>query len=249
MVRRIVSPEDTQKWAQIAGDVRQRIANGGFLKGDIVTITKIEGEYGVSRGTAQRALHGLVKSDVLAACGKRGFVVLLDPGRPGGPDDAGPDGGRNRRPGPPPRRKGEKPAVTPLGQHLRALRKDRGWSPVMLGKKARVSGTTIRMIETDYRGAVGKVSGKTLMQLSRALGLPDDYLADFAENPGDPGQIPQSGTMTASGEFAGQLGGMIGGRFDRIESRLEELDTALERLEAKIDWIGVHFFKPAKDRK
>lgn len=81
----------------------------------------------------------------------------------------------------------EKPAVTEagrkkMGQHLRTLRKRRGWTQEELCEKSGVSVPTIRAIERDYPPGRQR-SKSTLMALSRAFGLPDDYLSDYQVNP------------------------------------------------------------------
>lgn len=206
------------KWPEIAADLEARIAGGGFAAGEIITITRLAAEYGVAREPAQRALHELAWEGMLKPLLHKGFEVIPDPG---GADGRAGDGGPEALsvPG------REKPAVTPLGQHLRALRRQKGWSPEALGRKALLSPQTISGIERS-RDRAGKASSMTLARLSRALGLPEDYLTEFAENTGGPGQ------GTAAGPGA-------------ITVRLAAISECLARIETRLDRMEAHFPGPA----
>lgn len=69
-----------------------------------------------------------------------------------------------------------------LGRHLRALREQRGWTQSILSRESGVSPATIRAIEANYPN-VRRRSRATLIALSRALGLPNDYLIGYQASP------------------------------------------------------------------
>lgn len=69
-----------------------------------------------------------------------------------------------------------------LGRHLRALREQRGWTQSVLSRESGVSQATIRAIEANYPN-VRRRSRATLIALSRALGLPNDYLIGYQDCP------------------------------------------------------------------
>lgn len=81
-----------------------------------------------------------------------------------------------------------------LGRHLRALREQRGWTQSTLSRESGVSMATIRAIEASYPN-VRRRSRATLIALSRALGLPNDYLIGYQASP-PPEEL--SGHLTAA---------------------------------------------------
>jgi transcriptional regulator with XRE-family HTH domain len=77
-----------------------------------------------------------------------------------------------------------------MGRHLRDLRVGHGWSQPELEEASGVSVATIRSIENHREGK--QHTPRTLKLLSRGLGLEDDYLANYLENPpADPGREPE----------------------------------------------------------
>lgn len=81
-----------------------------------------------------------------------------------------------------------------LGRHLRALREQRGWTQSSLSRESGVSQATIRAIEANYPN-VQRRTRATLIALSRALGLPNDYLIGYQASP-PPEDLPgQPATM------------------------------------------------------
>jgi len=60
-----------------------------------------------------------------------------------------------------------------IGQVIRELRKDRGWSRAGLARKAKLGESTISMIE---RGMRPNPSAETLAKISDALGISADYI-------------------------------------------------------------------------
>lgn len=83
-----------------------------------------------------------------------------------------------------------------LGRHLRALREQRGWTQSVLSRESGVSAATIRAIEANYSNARRR-SRTTLISLSRALGLPNDYLIGYQASP-PPEDLPQPSAGTSS---------------------------------------------------
>jgi transcriptional regulator with XRE-family HTH domain len=77
-----------------------------------------------------------------------------------------------------------------LGRHLRALREQRGWTQSTLSRESGVSQATIRAIEANYPN-VRRRSRATLISLSRALGLPNDYLIGYQASPPPEDLLPQ----------------------------------------------------------
>lgn len=71
---------------------------------------------------------------------------------------------------------------TALGKHLRALRDEHGWTQAALFAVSGISAPTIRSIENRERKGTRSTS-TTLKELSRAFGKPDNYFADYLENP------------------------------------------------------------------
>lgn len=69
-----------------------------------------------------------------------------------------------------------------LGLHLRVLRMRHGWTQVTLSKRSGVSEATIRAIEADYPNGRRRRHA-TLAALSQALGLPDEHLTSYQDNP------------------------------------------------------------------
>lgn len=84
-----------------------------------------------------------------------------------------------------------------LGRHLRALREQRGWTQSVLSRESGVSQATIRAIEANYPN-VRRRSRATLIALSRALGLPNDYLIGYQASPPREALLSQPAT-TRSG--------------------------------------------------
>ncbi|MBO0820100.1 MAG: helix-turn-helix transcriptional regulator [Nocardiopsaceae bacterium] len=83
-----------------------------------------------------------------------------------------------------------------LGRHLRALREQRGWTQGTLSRESGVSQATIRAIEANYPN-VRRRSRATLIALSRALGLPNDYLIGYQASP-PPEELPSHATATGN---------------------------------------------------
>lgn len=69
-----------------------------------------------------------------------------------------------------------------LGKHLRALRDEHGWTQPALSAVSGISAPTIRSIENRERKGTRSTT-TTLKELSRAFGKPDNYFADYLENP------------------------------------------------------------------
>jgi transcriptional regulator with XRE-family HTH domain len=62
-----------------------------------------------------------------------------------------------------------------VAESIERLRKERGWTQIELGERSGVSAATIRNAEH----VVGKRSRRTMEDLSRAFGLPRDYLNEI----------------------------------------------------------------------
>jgi transcriptional regulator with XRE-family HTH domain len=79
-----------------------------------------------------------------------------------------------------------------MGRHLRELRTARGWFQETLADEAGVSEPTVRAIEKHRPGK--RHTPRILKRISRALGLPDDYLDDYRRNPPaeEPGDRPEA---------------------------------------------------------
>lgn len=95
-----------------------------------------------------------------------------------------------------------------LGRHLRALRERRSWTQGTLSRESGVSQATIRAIEANYPN-VQRRTRTTLIALSRALGLPNDYLIryqaspppeDLHSPPATTGNAPEGGAPQDSAE-------------------------------------------------
>lgn len=126
-----------------------------------------------------------------------------------------------------------------LGRHLRALRKQRGWSQAALRDKSGVSEVTIRSIESNYQ-STRRRSRSTLVALSQAFGLPNDYLANYHDNPptedlrvqDETGESPLQQSvldLLARGaqETLTRINEVVVPRLDRIETKLDMMLEAL----------------------
>lgn len=113
-----------------------------------------------------------------------------------------------------------------LGLHLYALRRQRGWSQRALCGKAGISEVTIRAIERNY--PVQATPG-TLRILSRAFGLPDDYLQAYRDNP-PPEETPAGPEAPAARDPAASP-------FDEkwVLDQVAALCAKVDRLEGKIN--------------
>ncbi|MBO0802965.1 MAG: helix-turn-helix transcriptional regulator [Nocardiopsaceae bacterium] len=137
----------------------------------------------------------------------------------------------------------EKPTVTEegrkkMGQHLRALRKRRGWTQEDLCEKSGVSVPTIRAIERDYPPGRRR-SKATLMALSRTFGLPDDHLSDYLLNPRPeepPGAGPEDLRPLAPGPTEERLTEIIDARLNKII--VPRLDTIDRQIRVLVDAFG-----------
>lgn len=69
-----------------------------------------------------------------------------------------------------------------LGRHLRALRRQRGWTQTTLSEKSGVSEASIRSIEGN-NPAGRRRSRSTLTALAQGLGLPGGYLISYRDSP------------------------------------------------------------------
>jgi transcriptional regulator with XRE-family HTH domain len=88
-----------------------------------------------------------------------------------------------------------------LGRHLRLLREQHGWTQSTLSRESGVSQATIRAIEANYPN-VRRRSRTTLISLSRALGLANDYLVSYQSSPPseDLPELPAIPRDTSAGE-------------------------------------------------
>jgi transcriptional regulator with XRE-family HTH domain len=66
-----------------------------------------------------------------------------------------------------------------LGERLRRVREDRGWSQVELSKRCGVNHIVLSRIETKVNK---DVNGKTLRKLAKALRVSGDYLLGLKED-------------------------------------------------------------------
>ena len=110
-------------------------------------------------------------------------------------------------------------ARSALGQHLRALRERRGWLQETLHKESGVSVATIRSIENCYEGR--RPTPRTLSLLSKGLGLPDDYLCDYLENP--PAKRPSDSVEEPVGEPEAINVASLRADWDPVALRLDEI--------------------------
>lgn len=71
-----------RKWPAIAGAVRERVADGTFKPGAVVSIARLGPEFGVARKTVAKALVALVTEGLLERRRGVGYVVT-EAARPG----------------------------------------------------------------------------------------------------------------------------------------------------------------------
>lgn len=108
-----------------------------------------------------------------------------------------------------------------LGRQLRALREQRGWTQSTLSSESGVSSATIRAIEANYPN-VRRRSRSTLVALSRALGLPNDYLIHYQASP-PPEDLPGAPAATPGNEPPPEnkdWSGVIKAIQDRVKAEL-----------------------------
>jgi transcriptional regulator with XRE-family HTH domain len=122
-----------------------------------------------------------------------------------------------------------------LGQHLRALREQRGWTQATLSDESGVSQATIRGIEVNYPN-VRRRNRATLIALSRALGLPNEYLIGYHENP-PPEDLPGSlGAPEHPGAPLGPLPLSAGKDWDGVLGAIQERVKAEHISDAELAW-------------
>jgi transcriptional regulator with XRE-family HTH domain len=111
---------------------------------------------------------------------------------------------------------------TAMGQHLRELRGTRRQED--LAEDSGVSVATIRAIENHPPGR--RHTPRILKKLSQALGLPDDHLVNYLENP--PPQEPGGGAGTTKNPPPRSALDQVVPRIDEIlVARLNELVVPL----------------------
>lgn len=129
-----------------------------------------------------------------------------------------------------------------LGRHLRTLRRQRGWSQANLRDKSGVSEVTIRSIESNYQ-TTKRRSRSTLVALSQAFGLSNDYFENYHANP-PPEDLRRHDEaveavlhqsildVMARGmqEILARINETVVPRLDRIEAQLEQLDMLVAAL-------------------
>lgn len=129
-----------------------------------------------------------------------------------------------------------------LGRHLRALRRQRGWTQTTLHEKSGISEATIRSIEGNYP-RMRRRSRSTLAALSRSLGLSNDYLANYRDNPPPEDLrsrheaaeiVPQQSVLDVLArsmqEILSRINETVVPRLDRIEAHLDQLDMIVDTL-------------------
>lgn len=121
-----------------------------------------------------------------------------------------------------------------LGRHVRALREQHGWTQSTLSSESGVSAATIRAIEANYSNARRR-SRTTLISLSRALGLPNDYLIGYQASP-PPEDLPPQSAGTASGEHSPAQPAADGNDWEAVISAIQERVKAEHISDAELAW-------------